>query len=107
MTWINTSALIQKLLLFVIFVIPLQIVYFFLKPNTVSPNQETNWVKKKSKDYVSSSNEDIFSNVTKCSGATNFLDLAKLHLILIPILLTKIRSSKKVKKSLDSDIYMH
>ena len=107
LSWIDTLENFQKLLLFVIFVIPLQFIYIFLKSRIRSSNKNSTWVKRENNKYVCSSTNDILKNIRDCSGAKSNLKLAKLYLMLIPVLLIKHRSHNKSGKELDSDIYMH
>ena len=107
MSWIDSLDKFQKLLLFVIFVIPLQLIYIFFKSRIPSSNKKSTWVKRDNNKYVCSSTSDILKNIRDCSGVKSNLKLAKLYLMLIPVLLIKNRSHNKPDKELDSDIYIH
>ena len=107
LSWTDTIYSNFSLLFFGIFVIPLQLFSRLKKSSKDDSKIKTTWVKRSNKNYVKTSGQDILRNIRNCSNKDEFLKLARLYFILIPILLLKSRSQGKSNKSINPDIYMH
>jgi len=107
LSWTNSIHSKISLLLFGIFVIPLQIFCSLIKSGKDDSKPQTTWLKRSNSNYVKTSGQDIFENIRNCSDTGKFLKLARLYILLIPVLLLKYRSKHKSHKSINPDIYMH
>ena len=107
MNWTDIIYNKISLLLFTVFVVPLQIFCKLKKSSKNVSNIETTWVKRSNSSYVKTSGRDLLMNLRNCSNTTEFLKLAKMYILIMPVLLLKSRAKSKSSKSINPDIYIH